>query len=388
MIKKPFIVFFALSISITLLANINIKYPRVNRSYSNDMPILEVIFTENSTIVSFMYVGNGYTIALSSKTTLLADDKNTLKIKKWGVRQTDNEYLEFDKWYNTERGRDYVFFMEFPKLTTEVTQLSISENADNGFYWEGIFVKSSNSKHPQYPETSQEQGREKGQSQTNPRSNGNESNDNFVAQGTGTGFSISKDGYIVTNYHVVENAHQLRVRGVNGNFDILYKADVVICDKNNDLALIKINDNRFSSLNDMPPYLLSNLLLDTGDDMFILGYPMRSYMGDEIKLATGVVSSRSGYQGDVTTYQITAQAQPGNSGGPMFDRHGHVVGVVNARMNYVENVSYAIKGSYLMGLINSLEKRPTLPSENKMEGKSLSEQVKLASKFVYSIEIE
>ena len=84
----------------------------------------------------------------------------------------------------------------------------------------------------------------------------------------------------------------------------------------------------------------------------MLGYPLTSTMGNEIKATSGIISSQSGYKGDEILYQISAPIQPGNSGGPVFDLNGNVVGIVCAHHTQAENVGYAIKTKHLMELLN------------------------------------
>ncbi len=199
---------------------------------------------------------------------------------------------------------------------------------------------------------------------------------------TGTGFAIGK-GFIVTNYHVVENAKSIKVQGVQGNFISSYTATLVATDKNNDLAVIKITDSRFTSFGTIP-YKVKSTLSDVGEDIFVLGYPLTSTMGDEIKLTTGVISSRTGFQGDVSQYQISAPIQPGNSGGPLFDNKGNVIGIVSAKHVGAENVGYAIKASYLNNL-NESSLGITLPANNTISTLSLSEKVKKIKNFVFLI---
>lgn len=216
----------------------------------------------------------------------------------------------------------------------------------------------------------------------NSTGNSGGSNTNQGSSWTGTGFAL-KNGYIVTNNHVVEGASSILVQGVNGT-TVEYKAEVVAVDKNNDLALIRINDYRFDGFGSIP-YSIKETLCDVGSDVFVLGYPLTSYMGEEIKLTNGIISSRSGYQGDVTTYQISAPVQPGNSGGPMFDKNGNVVGVVNAGIPGAENVGYAIKTSYLCNLINSSVSNAIIPRNNTISTMSLSEKVKVLRNYTFYI---
>nr|WP_320056951.1 serine protease [uncultured Bacteroides sp.] len=208
-----------------------------------------------------------------------------------------------------------------------------------------------------------------------------------VAKASGTGFAVSGKGMVVTNYHVIENANKIRISGINGDFSKKYEAVVVLYDRNNDLAVLKIKDDKFISLGKIP-YVIKADVSNVGTDIYVLGYPLRSTMGDDVKLTTGVISSKSGYQGDVTAYQISASVQPGNSGGPLFDKQGRIIGIINAKHARAENASYAIKSTYLMDLINSLDVSPTLNNTNTLTGKTLVNQVKDASRYVYIIEVE
>lgn len=206
------------------------------------------------------------------------------------------------------------------------------------------------------------------------------------AAASGTGFGITSNGLIVTNSHVVNSATKISVRGVNGDFSKLYSAKILAEDKNNDLAIIQITNPTFTSLGTIP-YTIAERTSDVGSSVFALGYPLKSVMGDEIKLTNGIISSKSGYQGDVTSYQISVPLQPGNSGGPLFDTNGNLVGVVNAKLTIGENVSYAIKSSYLTNLLDLLATPPKLQTTNSLTGKQLTEQVKILNKFVYVIEV-
>jgi S1-C subfamily serine protease len=210
---------------------------------------------------------------------------------------------------------------------------------------------------------------------------------NRTEKSSGTGFAISSSGIIVTNFHVIEGAKSIKVRGVNSDFSKNYNAKVLVSDKNNDLALIQIDDYAFASIETIP-YTIKTGLAGVGENIFVLGYPLRASMGDEIKLTNGIVSSRTGFQGDITSYQISAPVQPGNSGGPLFDSKGNLVGIINAKHGGAENASYAVKSSYLTGLIELLTSPPKLQTVNSLSGKTLTQQVEMVKKFVYIIETE
>lgn len=213
------------------------------------------------------------------------------------------------------------------------------------------------------------------------------SSDNFgVEKSSGTGFAISSNGYIVTNYHVTEGAKKIAVRGVNGDFSKTYNATIISEDKNNDLSVIKIDDSYSLNLGKIP-YIIDNNISEVGNSVFALGYPLRATMGDEVKLTNGIISSRTGFKGDITTYQISVPVQPGNSGGPLFDSNGKLIGIINAKHVGTENVSYAVKSMYLHNLIQIMNSQPTLSKESTLSGLTLSQQVKIVKQYVFIIEI-
>lgn len=198
---------------------------------------------------------------------------------------------------------------------------------------------------------------------------------------TGTGFALNNN-YIVTNYHVVENAQNISIQGINGDFSVKYLAKVIATDRVNDLAILS---TIYKNPSNNVPYSVKTSMSEVGEEIFVLGYPLTSTMGEEIKLTTGVISSKTGFQGDVSIYQISAPVQPGNSGGPLFDKKGNVIGIVSAKHKGAENVSYAVKTSYLKNLIESASLTNILPSNNSIANMPLSSKVKVLNNFVYYI---
>lgn len=204
---------------------------------------------------------------------------------------------------------------------------------------------------------------------------------------SGTGFALSQ-GHVVTNYHVVEGANSIKVKGIKGDFNTEYNAKVVTTDKINDIAVIRIEDDQFTSFGAIP-YKIKKSMSEVGESVWALGYPMTAVMGEEIKFTDGKISSRTGIQGDLSMYQISVPIQPGNSGGPLFDNNGNIVGITSAGLNRKEfnseNVNYAIKTSYLYNLLESTLTTSILPQGTSMQGQPLTEKIKLAKKFVYII---
>ncbi len=212
-------------------------------------------------------------------------------------------------------------------------------------------------------------------------SNGNIGSSSKSQSWSGTGFALMKD-YIVTNYHVVEDAKSIYIQGVNGDFNKKHSASVIATDKVNDLALLKFDTPQ--NITNIP-YTVKTYTSEVGEDIWVLGYPLTSTMGDEIKLTNGIISAKSGFEGDVAMYQISAPVQPGNSGGPVFDSKGNLIGIVCAHHRGAENVSYAIKTTYLRNLIESTLSNTIFPQTNRLSQSNLAGKVKLTKDYVYYI---
>jgi len=316
-------------------------------------PIEYVSISDNKTIIKLKYIETENNSWVSfSKKTFLQDVASGKTYAIINVLTSRKNILEFDKHYQTKGYITYYFYLVFQKIPSGVEEINIIENIEDGFKWLNVIIN-------------------------NPDNN---------IKSTGTGFALSSSGYIITNHHVVENANSIKVRGLNGDFSKTYNAKIVADDKNNDLTIIQIDDESFTTLGTIP-YMFRNKTSDVGSNIFVLGYPLIATMGDEVKLTNGIISSKTGFQGDITSYQISAPVQPGNSGGPLFNSKGYVIGVVNAKYNGAENASYAIKINYLTNLIDLLPNSVKLPTVSKVYGKSLSEQVKIIKNYTYIIEI-
>ena len=352
--------------------------PKVDKDCSSEtstLPITAVITglgKEKVTLVTFQYATTLFKpwIRLDAKTFLTTDKSNAkLQILDWGFIADDDDdpfySMNFNEQYYIKSRTLYDLYMVFPEIPENAKLLNIQEPGKDGFFWRGIHINNATTEDlskssPGYPQT-----------------------DGFNPTGSGTGFAISADGYIATCHHVIANSSVIKVRGINGDFEKTYDAKIVSIDEKNDLAILKVADATFSAV----PYNLEAIVSDVGEDVFVLGYPQTQHLGEELKLTTGVISSRSGYRGDITTYQISAQVLPGNSGCPLFNNDGKVIGVVNAK--YIEpNVSYAVKLSYLQSLIDNAKINLRQPVSNTIAGKTLAEKVKTVRNYIYIIEVQ
>jgi TPR repeat protein len=168
---------------------------------------------------------------------------------------------------------------------------------------------------------------------------------------TGTGFFVTEDGYFVTNAHVVEGASRVQVMTKKGTL----AARVVHRDKESDLALLKVS----GSFEALP--VVSSRRLREGTKVFTFGYPNPDIQGFDAVYTSGDISKLTGIRDDRRTLQISVPIQPGNSGGPLVNKYGNVVGVVVARLNALkmlrekgtlpQNVNYAVKSTRLLLLL-------------------------------------
>ena len=161
---------------------------------------------------------------------------------------------------------------------------------------------------------------------------------------SGSGFFVNNDGYIVSNYHVVEMCQYV---GASVEGDLL-NVKVIASDITNDLIIGKVEElsnNGFLALSSDGAFL--------GDNVIAAGFPLAGTLSDNLKVTRGIVSSMSGMENNYSEYQIDAAVQSGNSGGPLIDASGNVVGVVVSQLNKYailqqreiipENVNFAVK---------------------------------------------
>ncbi len=181
---------------------------------------------------------------------------------------------------------------------------------------------------------------------------------------SGTGFLVTRSGLLATNWHVVRDAKSITVAlpGWKSAAD----ADVVIRDVVNDLAVLRVTDTAklTATCSEMPFQVASSNAVKLGEHVSTIGYPLTSILGSNPKFSEGVVSSKSGWQDDPRSLQISAQVQPGSSGSPLFDADGNIVAVVVATLDagavyqassaIPQNVNFAIKADYLLNLLAML----------------------------------
>ena len=177
----------------------------------------------------------------------------------------------------------------------------------------------------------------------------------IAGRSSGSGFIVGKDGLVVTNEHVVNNARTVRVWLTNGRS---YEGDVLERDTTSDLALVKIDGNQqFEAIPVGDPGRVR-----VGDEVLALGFPLADRIGKELTVTRGIVSSKRKENG-VQHFQTDAAINPGNSGGPLVNNSGEVIGVNTSRIEEtsggrpVANIGFAVSVSELEGRLPSLGTR-------------------------------
>jgi S1-C subfamily serine protease/thioredoxin-related protein len=144
--------------------------------------------------------------------------------------------------------------------------------------------------------------------------------------GGGTGFVVAPGGYILTNHHVVNNAEQVRVRIPQLKRSVV--VEVVASDPAADIALVRLKETKGVDLK--PIALAAERPIARGEPVAVLGFPLGDMVGSGLKLTTGVISATP-EAGNDNKLVLDAKVNPGNSGGPLLDAHGAVIGVVSAK---------------------------------------------------------
>ena len=174
--------------------------------------------------------------------------------------------------------------------------------------------------------------------------------------GSGSGFFVSTDGYFLTNYHVVEDAKKVELEtATTGRI----AAKVAKIDPVNDLALLKAEGSF------RPVRFQYTPKVSLGDRIVVMGFPAPDLQGVEVKATQGSVSGENGMKDFVGVFQMDATIQPGNSGGPVANANGEVVGVAVSSVDAVkvaisggyvpQNVNYAVKSAYAIAFLNSTD---------------------------------
>ncbi len=206
--------------------------------------------------------------------------------------------------------------------------------------------------------------------------------DKNIKVGSGTGFFINNAGHIVSNNHVIDQCNAVNA---------YYKGDarplkILAIDRKNDLAILKAEvrpDDTFPVAKD------DAILLE---EIYVAGYPFGKSVSGSVKVTKGVVSSLSGLGNNYSNIQIDASLQPGNSGGPIINKKGNVVGVAVAKLDYKkvleafntipENTNFGVKSSTLNQFLNANKISSTSPKGSDMSIKDIGDKIEKATVYL------
>jgi S1-C subfamily serine protease len=203
----------------------------------------------------------------------------------------------------------------------------------------------------------------------------------------GTGFLIDGKGYLLTNAHVVKNATAVEVQNTLGE----YHARIIQLDRHADLALLKIEDTSYHAFNGLP-YGISKSGADLGEELFTLGYPR-----PDIVYNKGYLSAETGFQGDTTAFQLTIAANPGNSGTPVLNADGEVIGIITSSQANAEGMVFAVRSKNIYNALDSIRSDSTLqktdstlgnlkiPVSSSLKGMDRKQQIKRLRDYIFIV---
>ena len=193
----------------------------------------------------------------------------------------------------------------------------------------------------------------------------------------GTGFLIDAQGYLITNAHVLKGKTIVATNEKGQQF----LATVCMQDNTRDIAILKINDKDFIPYRSLP-YSINNSV-NLAEPIYTMGYPK-----DDIVYGEGYLSSETGYKSDTLTYQISIAADHGNSGGPVLNKNGDVIGILTDKLE--GGAVFAVKSLYIFKTIELLKKDTAfanirLNNTNSIKNLIREQQVKKVNSCVFLI---
>ncbi len=197
----------------------------------------------------------------------------------------------------------------------------------------------------------------------------------------GSGFLIDGKGYLVTNAHIIRNSKNIVV--INNKGD-QFKAIIAKIFFDKDIAILKIEDDTYKQTGSLP-YGIRKSSTDVAEPIFTLGYPR-----NEIVYSEGYLSAKTGFNGDTLSCQLGIAANRGNSGGPVFNHDGEIIGIISSKEMAAEGVAFAIQSKYIYSAIDDLKKDTTfqsikVPAKSSVRGMDKKQQVKKIQDFVFMV---
>lgn len=197
----------------------------------------------------------------------------------------------------------------------------------------------------------------------------------------GTGFLIDGRGYLVTSAHVVAKADSVYISNTKGDF---FKTKVVHVNNQTDIAILKIVDPRYAAVSNLP-YSIRTKKADLGEPIFTMGFPRTEVVYNE-----GYLSAKTGFNGDTAAYQVAITANPGNSGGPIFNHNGEIIGVLSGKQTTAEGAVFTSQSKNIIHAIDSLKRDSAnlsirLPLHSSLRGVERVQQIKQIESCVFNV---
>jgi serine protease Do len=199
----------------------------------------------------------------------------------------------------------------------------------------------------------------------------------------GTGFALSNNGLIVTSYHLIKGNDSIFIEN---NALGRFKATEIYSDAKSDVSILKIVDKNFKAFENIP-YAFASSNKDLGEKVFTLGFPR-----EDVVYGEGSISSNTGFDGDSSAYQISIPVNPGNSGGPLVDDKGNIVGLISGKQTENEGSAFAIKSSNIIEIFEKLKvdssfTTATLNTRNSLKNMSRVNQLKKLKEYVFVVKV-
>ena len=198
----------------------------------------------------------------------------------------------------------------------------------------------------------------------------------------GSAFALNNSGYVITSWHMVNGADSIFIQNSTTERAL---TKIIFNDPALDIAVLKIENEEVSKAWQVP-FTFNAKSAEVGEEVYTLGYPRQDVVYGE-----GSLSSLSGYYNDTAMYQVSIPVNPGNSGGPVLDSQGNIIGVIRGKITTAEGTGFAVKSTQIIRSIASVEgdsvKSELILNNTKSSLKKLkrSEQIKRINPYVFNV---